>query len=294
MTSAINPNNIDGAYPVAGQDNNSQGFRDNFTSTKTNFGYAADEITDLQNKAVLKAALTGGNVNNNLGNVVMSGGIYNGYALQRADLGTVSGVVTINVAIAPVQTMSLSGNVSLGFTGWPSTVGVSSTVTVVINMTAGQTVTMPSSIDSIDEQGITGMVPGVSPVYTAAYSTTISFVFTSTTNGTNIRLDVDSPTNFAANGGTETITASGNAISLIRTATAFNLASPGSATLANGMSGQFKTLLNTNANDATITVASPGWSNVGTILLANSGTGCLLQFVNGAWYAVGNNGAVIT
>ena len=51
MTSAINPNNIDGAYPVAGQDNNSQGFRDNFTNTATNFQYAADEISDLQAKA---------------------------------------------------------------------------------------------------------------------------------------------------------------------------------------------------------------------------------------------------
>ena len=59
MTSAINPNNIDGAYPVAGQDNNSQGFRDNFTNTATNFQYAADEISDLQAKAVLKSALVG-------------------------------------------------------------------------------------------------------------------------------------------------------------------------------------------------------------------------------------------
>jgi hypothetical protein len=64
MTSAINPNNIDGAYPVAGQDNNSQGFRDNFTNTKTNFEYAASEITDLQNKAILKSALSGSTLNN--------------------------------------------------------------------------------------------------------------------------------------------------------------------------------------------------------------------------------------
>ena len=59
MSSTINPNNINGAYPVAGQDNDSQGFRDNFTNTKTNFQAAATEITDLQNKVVLKAALTG-------------------------------------------------------------------------------------------------------------------------------------------------------------------------------------------------------------------------------------------
>ena len=54
MSSNINPNNIDGTYPVAGQDNNSQGFRDNFTNTKTNFQYAETEITDLQNNAILK------------------------------------------------------------------------------------------------------------------------------------------------------------------------------------------------------------------------------------------------
>jgi hypothetical protein len=59
MTSQINFGAINTSYPVAGVDNNSQGFRDNFTNTKTNFEFAATEITDLQNKVVLKAALTG-------------------------------------------------------------------------------------------------------------------------------------------------------------------------------------------------------------------------------------------
>ena len=72
MTSQINPNNIDGAYPVAGQDNDSQGFRDNFTNIKTNFGYASAEITDLQSKVVLKSALTGTTLNNNMNNSVIS------------------------------------------------------------------------------------------------------------------------------------------------------------------------------------------------------------------------------
>jgi len=54
MTSQINPNNIDGTYPVAGQDNSSQGFRDNFTNTKNNFTYAYNEITALQANAALR------------------------------------------------------------------------------------------------------------------------------------------------------------------------------------------------------------------------------------------------
>ena len=59
MTSNINPNNIDTTYPIAGQDNDSQGFRDNFTNVKTNFEYAETEIDDLQAKGIFKSALTG-------------------------------------------------------------------------------------------------------------------------------------------------------------------------------------------------------------------------------------------
>jgi hypothetical protein len=45
MTSAITTTNIDGAFPIAGQDNNSQGFRDNFTNIKTGLNTAKSEIT---------------------------------------------------------------------------------------------------------------------------------------------------------------------------------------------------------------------------------------------------------
>ena len=66
MTSQINPNNIDGTYPVAGQDNDSQGFRDNFTNLRNNLTFAKAEIEDLQNKAVLKSALLNTTLSNDL------------------------------------------------------------------------------------------------------------------------------------------------------------------------------------------------------------------------------------
>lgn len=47
--SSINPNNINILYPIAGQDNDTQGFRNNFRSIKDNFTQAATEITALQN-----------------------------------------------------------------------------------------------------------------------------------------------------------------------------------------------------------------------------------------------------
>ena len=43
MASNINTTSIDADYPIAGQDNNSQGFRDNFGTIKNNF-IAIDSI----------------------------------------------------------------------------------------------------------------------------------------------------------------------------------------------------------------------------------------------------------
>ncbi len=48
MASTINSNNINILYPIAGQDNDTQGFRDNFRNIKNNLSTAAQEITALQ------------------------------------------------------------------------------------------------------------------------------------------------------------------------------------------------------------------------------------------------------
>jgi len=48
MTSLINTTNIDETYPISGQDNDSQGFRDNFTNIKTQLDTASSEISGLQ------------------------------------------------------------------------------------------------------------------------------------------------------------------------------------------------------------------------------------------------------
>ena len=132
MSSNINPNNIDGAYPVAGQDNNSQGFRDNFTNTKTNFQYAADEITDLQNKAVLKSALSGTTLNNNMNGSILSNATVQDIAQTRVALGTLSGSVTVNYASGSYQTVTTGGSISLAFSNFPA---AGSAGTVIVRVT---------------------------------------------------------------------------------------------------------------------------------------------------------------
>lgn len=95
MASNINPNNINGNYPVAGQDNDSQGFRDNFTNISNNFSFAATEITGLQNSMtnVQSTVGTDGNVTAYYGNVEQ--GL------------TVNGTTTLNDVV-------VNGNITLG------------------------------------------------------------------------------------------------------------------------------------------------------------------------------------
>jgi hypothetical protein len=52
MPSLINTSEIDTEFPVPGQDNDSQGFRDNFTNIKSNLDTAKTEIETLQTDTV--------------------------------------------------------------------------------------------------------------------------------------------------------------------------------------------------------------------------------------------------
>ena len=110
MASQINPNDIDGAYPVAGQDNNSQGFRDNFTNIKVNFQYAEEEITDLENNVLLKAALTGSTLDNNMNDNTIYAVNINDVSTTRVAATATSGSVSLNYASGQFQTVAPTGN----------------------------------------------------------------------------------------------------------------------------------------------------------------------------------------
>ena len=290
MTSAINPNNIDGAYPVAGQDNNSQGFRDNFTNTKTNFQYAADEITDLENKAVLKAALTGTVLDNNmLGSV-----LYNAQLQQMSNtvvaLGTLSGSVNINYPAGSYQTVTTSGSISLAFTNFTAA-GTQSLVLVQVTVASvAHTLTLPAAV-SVNATGIQGLE---SNVIEFAATGTYTFQFVTSNGGTTITVSEVNKQLQPFNNSQEDL-ASAGAISLATTVSYFSTAGAETATLADGVEGQIKTLICTSyVGDMVVTVATAGWktSGSGTITFGADGRACTLQYVQGAWYCIGNNAAV--
>ena len=299
MSSNINPNNIDGTYPIAGQDNNSQGFRDNFTQTKVNFQYAADEITALQDNAILKAPLTqGGTVTNNMDGTLLYDATMQDFAATVVAISLSGTTCTVNYASGHYQTVTIGSVITVAFTNFPTS-GYQGWVILRVTATAGQTMTLPAAVgagvSAASVQGIQGIA---SNVITFKESGTYEFLFHTVDGGSSVFIsELTRPRNRWTNplfiASSEDLAASG-AASLTTYNSYFTTAAAETATLAAGAEGQVKVF---NATDVTlgnmvITVTNAGWqsSGTGTITFAARGTSCTLQYVNSKWYCIGNNG----
>jgi hypothetical protein len=291
MTSQINPNDIDGAYPVAGQDNNSQGFRDNFTNTKTNFQYAYNEITDLQNNAILKSALSGTTLDNDMGGSLL----YDYQSKQVSEtvipLGTTSGTVTLNWAAGAVQTLTTSGSVTVAFGTW-ATNGLSARVVLQITVAStAHTLTLPAAVSI----GTTNLQGYSSNVITFSQTGTYRFEFSTVNGGSSVTVvDLLRNRDPIYLPSAEDLAASG-AANLSLTTSYFSTSTAETATLAAGSAGQIKTFaMYADGGDMVITVTNAGWktSGTGTISFDTIGDSCTLQYINSKWFCIGNNGCV--
>lgn len=113
MASNINSTDIDAEYPIAGIDNDSQGFRDNFSTIKNSLATAKTEITDLQNNT---AKL---NADND----------FNGNKIQEAEFiantqtvystGNITASQNISFTNGHYQTVQVGNNVTLTLADWP-------------------------------------------------------------------------------------------------------------------------------------------------------------------------------
>ena len=120
--SSINTNPINVNYPIPGVNNSSQGFRDNFASIVTNLNTAATEITDLQNNVVVKQALSGTTINNNMANTLISNASTRSFRATTYNLGNaLSNTVLVNVSLADVQYGTVAANTVINFGSWAPT-----------------------------------------------------------------------------------------------------------------------------------------------------------------------------
>ena len=187
--SSINPNNIDGTYPIAGQDNDSQGFRDNFTNIKNNFTFAKSEIEDMQGKVILKSALAGVAFDNNMNYAQLSS-----VELLRAtetvnDLGPISDTITLSWDNGSFQHVELGavGVQSDLSTGWPTS-NMHAAVKLEITVpNATYTLILDTSIITESLKKIRGVIyDGSNYILTFAKTGTYTYEFSTYDGGSTV------------------------------------------------------------------------------------------------------------
>jgi hypothetical protein len=199
MASNINPYNINGAFPVAGQDNSSQGFRDNFTNIKNNFLFAQNELNDLQGKVLLTGALNGQSLNNDMAGAVIRRPQLSAWTQSLYDLGAISTSATLDFNQANFQKITTAGSINLEFANWPTSTGTgalgygSMRVWIVLS-SASHTITLPVSV-SVGVNEIVGYNPANN---TITFDAPGNFIFDfSSIDGGNSYLIFDATRNHA-------------------------------------------------------------------------------------------------
>jgi hypothetical protein len=259
--SSINPNNINGQYPIAGQDNDSQGFRDNFTNIKNNLTFAKSEIEAIEQRAILKTALPGITLNNEMNN-----GQIKGAQLLRAtetikDLAEVG--TTIDWTEGHFQYFTLSENTTLSLTGWPTS-GFYTKLRLQVNVTnTAYTLTLPTAVSLANANSIQGCT---ARVITFPATGTYLFEFSTYDNGTTITVQ-DLLRNYDNTSVGEVLTATTLTVSTLANITA-NTASTSTTTGALKVAGGVGIVGNVNiGEDLAVTGVSDLQS---TVLLSSS------------------------
>jgi hypothetical protein len=291
MTSQINPNNVNTAYPVAGQDNSTQGFRDNFTNIKLNFTYAASEISALQNSVIYT-----GNVND------LSGGTLYDARLQNTKYATVSlgnsaPTANINYISGAFQSLTANANTTLNITNLPAS-GNTAVLTLSIAAQAANTTATPYSITipnaSSNTSGIIGLSGNVLsfPQTNSTDAGTHVYQLTTSNQGASFTIAPLQTTAQPLNALSEDV-ANTAVINLGKSDSYFSTSAAEVATLPAGVNGQVKVLaMLASSGNMVITVTNAGWktSGTGTITFDTIGDACTLKYINSKWFCIGNNG----
>lgn len=113
MASEINYASIDETFPLAGKDNDSQGFRDNFGYIKNSLQAAKSEIETLQ----LNTAKTSEDNNFNFNQISEAAFINCGEVIN--DGNTVSTTTVVDYASGSLQIFEISGSLTMTLSNFP-------------------------------------------------------------------------------------------------------------------------------------------------------------------------------
>jgi hypothetical protein len=115
VTSEINFISINENFPVPGQDNDTQVFRDNFDTIKRSFRTAKDEITDLQDNSARKDEANDFD-KNELRNLVLG---KTSLQLQNYGNPISNSTQEVNFTLGLHHVIRVASNINLEFVGFP-------------------------------------------------------------------------------------------------------------------------------------------------------------------------------
>lgn len=126
----ITANNIDVLYPIAGQENSSQGFRDNFLNIQLSLLEADTEITFLQSDAVSKSTAT----NDMGGNTIATSSLANVGFTSSINQNVTLPVTPVFYNLASYQEFNLSSDTTFVVYNWRDT-GVNCPLRILVKGT---------------------------------------------------------------------------------------------------------------------------------------------------------------
>lgn len=183
---------IDQTFPEAGKDNDSQGFRTNFTIIKTALSVANTEITDLENNTAKT------NVDTDFNNVIVENARIRRLYGIVGDIDTVTtGVNVLDVDSAVYFIGQTNGNCHVQFASWPTGGSVSRNYKVTLELrssgsadqvTFSTATAIPGGGVFRDNSGsiVAGTSGGHQKITLSATSTTRTIVEAWTSNGGGI------------------------------------------------------------------------------------------------------------
>lgn len=164
MASNIISGTIDGTYPVAGVDNDTQGFRDNFTIIKTGLATAASEITTLQSSTAKLDA------SNDFNGTDLTDANFSLNTEKYHNIGTVSTGMNISFLNGPYQSLAINlgeetSTINFALSDWPNRDHVAKMTVQLFGNDTAKTVTF--TVDGGGDLKYNSTYPRVSGTATA-------------------------------------------------------------------------------------------------------------------------------
>jgi len=119
MPSSLDPSQINSNYPLAGVNNSSQGFRDNFAFIKETLNRAKTELNEIRIEGIFKNQLSGETLNNDMKYTVLKRPQLIAYSETIYDHGSVGLTVNLDFLKGNFQKISTTNDLGVTFSNFP-------------------------------------------------------------------------------------------------------------------------------------------------------------------------------